>query len=150
MHFVSTLSLLRVSSVMANATQLRTSHSPLQNCLVTGQRSRVANAAKRKMVERKGISPLPEELEYSGPVQCPVEGCGKELPSSACLRMHVVRRHHGKRLERVSGSRENSECVDFFCPVRGCNRSREGGEPFPRLGQLKQVRPNHEILYIQH
>ena len=91
------------------------------------------------MAERRVICPSPEELEYSGPVQCPVEGCGKQLPSSACLRMHVTRRHHGKPLERVSGKRSNSRCVDFFCPVRGCNRSREGGEPFPRLGQLKQV-----------
>lgn len=85
--------------------------------------------------EGKAVCPPAEELEYSGPVLCPVEGCGKELPSSSCLRMHVVRRHQGQPLQK----RQEEGCVEFFCPVKGCSRS-EGGQPFPRLGQLKQVR----------
>ena len=90
---------------------------------------------------QREICPSPEDLEFSGPVQCPIEGCGKELPSSACLRMHVTRRHYGKRLERESESLTSESCVAFYCPVRCCNRSKEGGKPFPRLGQLKQVHP---------
>ena len=89
--------------------------------------------------EDREICPSPEELEFSRPVQCPVEGCGNELPSSACLRMHVTRRHQGKPLEKAHGSLYREGCVAFYCPVRSCNRSKEGGEPFPRLGQLKQV-----------
>lgn len=91
------------------------------------------------MAEERIICPSPEELQYRGPVYCPVEGCGKELPSSSCLRMHVSRRHHGKPLERNSGSHVNTSCVDFYCPVRGCNRSREGGKPFSKLSRLRRV-----------
>lgn len=28
----------------------------------------------------------------------------------------------------------------FYCPVKDCPRGVDGGKPFPRLGQLKQVR----------
>ena len=92
------------------------------------------------MGDERIVCPSVEELEYSGPIQCHVEGCGKELPSSACLRMHVTRRHHGKPLERAAGdSAAGGAGAQFYCPVKDCSRSREGGEPFPRLGQLKQV-----------
>ena len=89
--------------------------------------------------EETVVCPSPEDLEVSGSVQCPVEGCGKELPSSACLRMHVIRRHHGKRLERASDSLGSRESLAFYCPEEGCKRSKKGGEPFAKLGQLKQV-----------
>ena len=89
--------------------------------------------------EDREIHPSPEDLEFSGPVQCPIERCGKELPSSACLRMHVTRRHQGKPLARAPGSLVREGCAAFYCPVRSCNRSKEGGQPFQRRGQLKQV-----------
>ena len=102
-------------------------------------------------MEERVVCPSPEQLEYSGPVQCPVEGCGKELASSACLRMHLARRHHGKPLEKAQGSPGNvGRRVTFYCPVSGCNRSREGGEPFLRLGQLKQVNTVHVLGVTVH
>ena len=91
--------------------------------------------AEERAAKTRVVCPSVEQLEFSGPVVCPVEGCGKELPSSSCLAMHVARRHDGLPLERKAG--EGS--VEFYCPVEGCGRSTLAGKPFPRLGQLKQV-----------
>ena len=38
----------------------------------------------------------------------------------------------------------------FYCPVKDCPRGVDGGKPFPRLGQLKQVRSDikrRSVLY---
>ena len=44
----------------------------------------------------------------------------------------------------------NSSCNEekkqqFYCPVKNCPRGVDGGRPFPRLGQLKQVR-NYSVI----
>eukprot|EP00731_Ephydatia_muelleri_P026894 Em0018g994a len=53
--------------------------------------------------------------------------------SSACLQMHVRRRHEGKSL-----SVNNDEKRVYYCPVENCDRRKGKENPFPRLGQLKQ------------
>lgn len=133
--FLSSIRSFLILSASFSSIVIKSSHSP--RLLFRRANCRVLLSSHNEMAE---VCPSPEELQYSGPVQCPVEGCEKELPSSACLRMHVARRHHGKLLERASGSRATTGCVSFFCPVKGCNRCREGGKSFSRLGQLKQVR----------
>lgn len=85
------------------------------------------------------------EIESYGCV-CAVEGCGREFQSSSQLRMHQLKHHQGKELSPRSGN------TKYFCPVEGCERSKESGKPFPRLGQLKQVNSSYSsavLLYVR-
>ena len=83
------------------------------------------------------VCPSREELEVeAGEHVCPFEGCGKVFQASSQLQMHLTRHHHGEKLS--VGASSSKDCV-FYCPVVGCSRSSEKGNPFPRLGQLKQV-----------
>ena len=91
--------------------------------------------------EVQNVCPQPEDLTVGAMVTCPVEGCGRQFESSSHLQMHVVRHHHGRPLEKdVQGVQA------FYCPVEDCERSRLKGKPFPRMGQLKQVRD--DILIV--
>ena len=80
------------------------------------------------------VCPTTDELSVEDPTECTVSGCRKVLKSSACLQMHVRRRHEGKSL-----SVNNEEKRVYYCPVENCDRHKGKNSPFPRLGQLKQV-----------
>ena len=40
----------------------------------------------------------------------------------------------------MDNSNSEGKKQQFYCPVKDCLRGVDGGRPFPRLGQLKQVR----------
>lgn len=80
------------------------------------------------------VCPTSDELSVEDPTECIVPGCRKMFKSSACLQMHVRRRHEGKSL-----SVNNDEKRVYYCPVENCDRRKGKENPFPRLGQLKQV-----------
>ena len=103
--------------------------------------SRCSEACSQVIVQlintRRVVCPSREELEVeAGGHVCPSEGCGKVFQASSQLQMHLTRHHHGEKLSAAASSPR--DCV-FYCPVVGCSRSSEKGNPFPRLGQLKQV-----------
>ena len=75
------------------------------------------------------------DLAIEGTCVCPVENCKKEFKSSSQLSMHVLRHHDGCKLPIRMGQGN-----EYYCPVDGCSRGKGKGQPFPRLGQLKQVR----------
>ena len=81
------------------------------------------------------VVPREEDLEIdSDGSVCTVEGCGRVFKTSSQLHMHITKHHRGKPLAHKVESRV------YCCPVETCGRSKnEGGKPFPRLGQLKQV-----------
>lgn len=79
------------------------------------------------------VPPLPDLNIEEGCV-CPVKTCCKIFQSSSQLRMHFLRHHDGCKLPVKTGGGEA-----LFCPVDGCSRGPECRQPFPRLGQLKQV-----------
>lgn len=92
---------------------------------------------------QKIVCPTREELQVEhGDYVCLSEGCGKVFQVSSQLQMHITRHHHGQKLastgEGVGGGSLSRDCV-YYCPVEGCPRSKMNGQPFPRLGQLKQV-----------
>ena len=87
---------------------------------------------------QKIICPSREELQIEhGDYVCPSEGCDKVFQASSQLQMHLTRHHHGQTLSGAGGSLSR-DCV-YYCPVEGCPRSKANNQPFPRLGQLKQV-----------
>ena len=79
------------------------------------------------------VPPLPD-LDIEVGCVCPVKTCCKRFQSSSQLRMHILRRHDGCKLPVKTGGEEL-----LFCPVDGCSRGPGFGQPFPRLGQLKQA-----------
>ena len=84
------------------------------------------------------IIPEEKELAVEARITCSFENCSKTFKSSSCYRMHMTR-HHGVSLPTLPPSPAgNTMKKEYYCPVSGCNRSN-GGKPFPRLGQLKQV-----------
>ena len=92
---------------------------------------------------QKIVCPTREELQVEhGDYVCPSEGCDKVFQVSSQLQMHIARHHHGEKLTGSAGGPEGGslsrDCV-YYCPVEGCPRSKVNGQPFPRLGQLKQV-----------
>lgn len=89
---------------------------------------------------QKIVCPTREELQVEhGDYVCPSEGCGKVFQVSSQLQMHITRHHHGQKLTSTGeGGNLSRDCV-YYCPVEGCLRSKANGQPFPRLGQLKQV-----------
>lgn len=42
----------------------------------------------------------------------------------------------------MDGSSDKEKGQQFYCPVKNCPRGVDGGKPFPRAAQLKQVRKN--------
>ena len=87
---------------------------------------------------QKIVCPTREELQVEhGDYVCPSEDCGKVFQASSQLQMHITRHHHGQKLTTSTGNLSR-DCV-YYCPVEGCPRSKANGQPFPRLGQLKQV-----------
>lgn len=86
----------------------------------------------------KAIVPQESELQVETNVPCTVEGCEKTFKSSSSLRMHISRHHEGAGLSSVAPGNRDIKTL-YYCPVVGCNRSLVG-KPFPRMGQLKQVR----------
>ena len=55
----------------------------------------------------------------------------------------------------MNHSAKEQEVQQYFCPVKDCPRAVDGGKPFPRLGQLKQVQRRIEtfkimFLLLQH
>ena len=96
---------------------------------------------------QKIVCPTREELQVEhGDYVCPSEGCGRLFQVSSQLQMHITRHHRGQKLTSTctgaggehEGGSLSRDCV-YFCPVEGCPRSKTNGQPFPRLGQLKQV-----------
>ena len=89
---------------------------------------------------QKIICPTKEELQIEhGDYLCPSEGCDKVFQTSSQLQMHLTRHHHGQKLTSTGAEgRLSRDCV-YYCPVEGCPRSKTNNQPFPRLGQLKQV-----------
>lgn len=88
------------------------------------------------MYGQEVIVPSVDELNIeTGGFVCDFEGCGEVFKGSSQLHMHQAKHHRKKPLLMRSGS------TLYCCPVSGCDRSKGGkGKPFPRLGQLKQVR----------
>ena len=89
---------------------------------------------------QKIVCPTREELQVEhGDYVCPSEGCDKVFQVSSQLQMHIARHHHGQKLTGgPEGGSLSRDCV-YYCPVEGCPRNKVNGQPFPRLGQLKQV-----------
>jgi hypothetical protein len=104
----------------------------------------VASAVLLQVINsQKIVCPTREELLVEhGDYVCPSEGCDKVFPVSSQLQMHMTRHHHGLKLTGTAGSEAGGslsrDCV-YYCPVEGCPRIKSNGQPFPRLGQLKQV-----------
>ena len=112
-------------------------------CPSTPVSSRASRVVVQLINTQKVVCPSREELEVeTGGHVCPSEGCGRVFQASSHLQMHLTRHHDGEKLG--AGGNSSTDCV-FYCPVEGCSRSREKENPFPRLGQLKQVCGVHII-----
>ena len=80
------------------------------------------------------VIPTEEDLKIeSNGCVCTFEGCSRLFQGSSQLQMHLTKHHHGKQLDIRIGSSV------YYCPVVNCDRNASKGQPFPRLGQLKQV-----------
>ena len=89
------------------------------------------------------VCPTREELQVEHDEHvCPSEGCCKVFKTSSQLQMHMTRHHQIQQRKSTCTSANSGilsrDCV-FYCPVEGCPRSKVNSQPFPRLGQLKQV-----------
>ncbi|XP_071785867.1 uncharacterized protein [Asterias amurensis] len=78
-------------------------------------------------------------------VPCTVEGCDKLLATTAARKMHVIKRHgiyQDNSDKNMFSNHPQSKTVavkkHFFCPVKDCNRNRNGSNPFTKLWSLKQ------------
>lgn len=97
------------------------------------------------------VCPSREDLEIeTGEYVCQVGDCGRKFQTTSHLQMHVTRHHLGEKLnlhldDGGGRSKASTDCV-YYCPVDGCPRSKTNGNPFPRLGQLKQV--NYPVLCV--
>lgn len=92
------------------------------------------------------IVPQESELGIESEITCSVEGCDKSFKSSSCYKMHMTRHHKGVGLESIPRDKDTV----YYCPVTKCSRSSNGGKPFPRLGQLKQVDHYHVFINIYY
>lgn len=90
------------------------------------------------------IVPPVEELEIEqGGLVCEVDGCRGRFSGSSQLHMHMEKHHKKKPLCIKTGKSV------YCCPVSGCDRSKGGtGKPFPRLGQLKQVKQSCPFIFL--
>ncbi|XP_033626721.1 ATM interactor-like [Asterias rubens] len=78
-------------------------------------------------------------------VPCTVEGCDKLLATTAARKMHVIKRHgiyQDNSDKNMFSNHPQSKTVavkkHFCCPVKDCNRNRNGSNPFTKLWSLKQ------------
>ena len=99
-----------------------------------------------KMATTAEICPSVETLtNFETAVPCPAQGCTKVFPSTSSLRMHVVKTHNmatciEEKQVFVRGATKAQVSKHFYCPVEFCPRGKDSKRPFPRLGQLKQVK----------
>lgn len=104
-----------------------------------------ASASSRKCLEsvsqcREIIKPSITELtkEVRTNILCTVEGCGKILPNSPALNMHLVKSHRIKEGIVNPTVRKDLKCSQklYCCPVDGCPRGPT--RPFSQFSLVKQ------------
>ena len=110
------------------------------------QRGSLGPVRFSKMATTTEICPSVETLtNFETAVPCPAQGCTKVFPSTSSLRMHVVKTHNmatciEEKQVFVRGATKAQVSKHFYCPVEFCPRGKDSKRPFPRLGQLKQVK----------
>eukprot|EP00127_Corallochytrium_limacisporum_P005448 Clim_evm17s205 gene=Clim_evmTU17s205 len=92
------------------------------------------------------------EIKRNIPCDIPIDDkgtpCGVIMPSTACLRLHQVKKHGittcpaDKLLEGRPKSKKfdkgGRRIIRYYCPAPGCPRQPGSGKPFSKLGLLKQ------------
>lgn len=89
----------------------------------------------REMI-KPSITELTKEVRTN--ILCTVEGCGKILPNTPALNMHLVKSHRIKEGIVNPTVRKDMKCSQklFCCPVDGCPRGPS--RPFSQFSLVKQ------------
>ncbi|XP_028999886.1 ATM interactor [Betta splendens] len=94
-----------------------------------------AGAQSREMV-KPSITELTKEVRTN--ILCTVEGCGKILPNTPALNMHLVKSHRikdGIVNPTVRKNMKGSQKL-YCCPIEGCPRG--ANRPFSQFSLVKQ------------
>ncbi|XP_053721411.1 ATM interactor [Synchiropus splendidus] len=94
-----------------------------------------ALAQPREMI-KPSITELTKEVRTN--ILCTVEGCGKILPNSPALNMHLVKSHRVKDgLVNPTVRKDMKACKKLYCcPIEGCPRGPN--RPFSQFSLVKQ------------
>ncbi|KAJ7995037.1 hypothetical protein DPEC_G00255740 [Dallia pectoralis] len=106
------------------------------NASVGGQKCSEEKRTQTRDIIRPSIKELTREVQTN--ILCTVEGCGKILPNSPALNMHLVKSHRvkdGLINPTIRKDMKGSQKL-YCCPIEGCPRGPN--RPFSQFSLVKQ------------
>uniref|UniRef100_A0A8D2ZIV8 ATM interactor n=1 Tax=Scophthalmus maximus TaxID=52904 RepID=A0A8D2ZIV8_SCOMX len=128
-----------ISSDAAAAVLCRTQDGPSTRThagLCSGPRGRGESLSQSREIIKPTITELTKEVRTN--ILCTVKGCGKILPNTPALNMHLVKSHRikdGMVNPTVRKDMKGSQRL-YCCPIEGCPRGPN--RPFSQFSLVKQ------------
>ncbi|KAJ8252694.1 hypothetical protein COCON_G00220060 [Conger conger] len=121
----------------ASTTESRRAHPKHNNCNVCiNQKDNEDPASQFREIIKPSITDLTKEVRTN--ILCTVEGCGKILPNTPALNMHLVKSHRVKDGIVNPTIRKDMKGLPklYCCPIDGCPRGPN--RPFSQFSLVKQ------------